>query len=136
MHEPCLNPVYILWFNSLGAPDQFLFSGSQKIEAVVTIESTYAANYTSIFYTTNPKRSTTKREQRTMRLGAKSLNRNEKDALFEIMTSPAVWIVDSELNPIYRVNPVAGTFQIYDNTTVLTDIEFEIELPETLTYGN
>lgn len=136
VEDACVNPVYICWLNTLGGWDQWLFSGSQDIDLGVSGESSFLENYTFSEDTTNPLVNLKKQAGERMRLGANALTTNEKEALKEILYSPAVYIVASDLTIEKRVNVSTGTFRVRRTSSNLHDIEFEIILPDIQTIGN
>ena len=136
--EQCIpaNPVYLCWLNTLGAWEQYLFGVTQTYELDVTSDGSYQENFNSIADTTNPDKVLKKRAQERMRLGASGLTHNQKDAVKELLYSPAVYILNSSLEIQMAVNPIPATFQTKRTSVELTDIEFEILLPEIITIGN
>lgn len=134
--DACINPVYLCWLNTLGGWEQELFAGSQSVEIDVSGDQFFQENYTFSEDTTNPQINLKKQAQQRMRLGANALTTNEKEALMDILYSPAVYIIDQDLQIQARVNVSPGTFSVKKTSSNLHDIEFEIILPAIQTIGN
>lgn len=136
--ERCIpeNPIYIGFLNTLGGWEQFLFGVTQSYELDVTSDGSYSENYVSIADTTNPDKTIKKRAQERMRLGASNLTQNQKDALKDLLYSPKVYILNSDLSINMEVNIIPATYQIKKTDVALSTIEFEILLPEIVTIGN
>ena len=133
-HSCSSNPVYLVWKNTLGGWDHWLFKKTQT-KNIIT-EST--GQFTKPVYSLNTdtvNESLGSNVYPSMVLGADGLTKNQKHAISELLYSPKVYIVNKDGSKM-TVIPRPGSFLLEETENKLHSIEFEIELPEIFTIKN
>lgn len=130
------NPIYLVWRNRLGGWDYWLFEKMQQFFIDTESLGTFKENFDSIADTTNPNWEIGKSARRRIVLGAQGLEPQEKTAILEVLLSPCVYIINSDLTVDRRVNIASGSFQEKKTDNNLEDIEFEIIDSEIITLRN
>lgn len=126
---PC-KPVTLCWLNSLGAYETYCFedlNGTFEHEVKTKIDAEYERYVEDLETDTNSTGITSKTIERTMRLGADSIDADIFVGLLDLVTSPAVFML-TERNPLtwlsVKVSPGTFRYSEYDRA-----LEFTIELP-------
>lgn len=126
---PC-NPVTLCWLNSLGAYETYCFedlNGTFEHEIKTKIDAEFERYVEDLETDTNSTGITRKTVERTMRLGADSIDADIFVGLLDLVTSPAVFMM-TERDPLtwlsVKVSPGTFRYSEYDRA-----LEFTIELP-------
>jgi hypothetical protein len=130
-HSCYNNPVYLVWKNTLGGWDQWLFSKTQT----ENLKTESIGEFIQPVYSLSTSDGSTKalgfNAGNTMILGANGLNDNQYLAIKELLYSPAIYKVETDgSQKIVRVKPGSFSNETKDSAH---SIEFEILLSDTFT---
>jgi hypothetical protein len=135
-NECVTNPVYLVWKNTLGGWDSWLFQHRQ-IESLSTSSlGDFFNYYTTIETLGNTSSEIGKEALPSMQLGAEALTIGEKRGIAQLLYSNKVYIYDPATLSKTEVRVSEGTFVIEDNKRKQFNIEFQIELPQLNTLRN
>jgi hypothetical protein len=128
---PCgKNEVMLVWRNSLGGWDYYLFNNRHTEELTIdngTVFEPWAETISGI--EAQPK-TLTKSAYETMQLAAGTLDQNDMDGLKGLLKSVAVYIIETSTPyNLTRVNIEPGTWVVSDTKSPLSEIEFTIRKP-------
>ncbi len=130
-HNCYNNPVFLVWKNTLGGWDHWLFYNAQT----ESLKTESIGEFTQPAYFIEQSEGLSKslgvNANNTMILGANRLNDNQYLAIKDLITSPKIYKVETD-GAKQIVLMKAGTFS-KDTKDRLHSIEFEITLPDTFT---
>lgn len=133
-HSCYQNPVYLVWKNTLGGWDQWLFYKTQTNILNTEDIGEYQKPVWDIENANTLTDSLGKNAAKTLILGADNLTDNQKEAIREIMYSPKVYKVYKDgSKQVVRVK--SGSWSS-ETKSLRHSIEFEIILPEIFTIKN
>lgn len=128
----CINPVFLVWKNTLGGWDSWLFSFSQEIDLTTTSDGRIEVPYFDLSSLESHTRDLGKNQTTLMTIGAMNLTRDQKNGIEKILVSPIVYQLNQDGSIMRYVKVIPGKFVSEPDTNQSTfSIEFTIELPET-----
>jgi hypothetical protein len=131
-HTCYKNPYYLVWKNTLGGWDHWLFYNTQT-ENLITNDLGNFTNeaFASLSLSEGQTKSLGKNAANSIILGADNLTTNQRDAIKDLLVSPSIYKVETDgSKKIVLMKP--GTFST-EKKSDRHSIEFEIYPPETYT---
>lgn len=123
------NPVFLVWKNSLGGWDSWVFGRTQTIKDNVDTLGKYRQDFGDISTISNPVHEIGRISTPSMILGADNLTPDQRIGISGILKSNRIYLCSADLLTRQEVNINTGSFPI--ETIDTSDyIEFEIILPE------
>jgi hypothetical protein len=126
-----INPIFLVWKNSLGGWDQWLFHHNQTQNKATEDLGEFVQPIYDLESAEGTFESLGKNITDSMILGASNLTKNQKDVISEILESPKVYMVQKDKSK-QVVNIKPGTFS-FETKDRLHTVEFEIILPQKYT---
>jgi hypothetical protein len=126
------NPYYLVWKNTLGGWDHWLFYNTQT-ENLITNDLGSFTNeaFVDLSFSEGQTKSLGKNADNSIVLGADNLTTNQREAIKDLLISPSIYKVETDgSKKIVRIKP--GTFSS-EKKSERHSIEFEIYPPETYT---
>ena len=127
--DTCTEGVYLMWVNREGMRSFYLFKNMGVTTTVEGEEYQKTLSYNTA-YIENPKQ-VNKTAKKTITLAVAMADKEEYSYIESVLTSPEVYMYDSESNLFTKVNVVTGDFE--RTGAELQDFTFQIELPEEYT---
>lgn len=131
-----ISPVYLLWKNTKGGWDSWVFESNQKKSIDTQSLGSYQQNYTFISESTNPKKEIGKSALPKMVLGAENITISEKVGIQGLLYANKVYVLNADGSIQKEIRVIEGSFYSYDTSANTSSIEFEIEEPEINTIKN
>lgn len=127
-YKACIlpNPIMLVWKNTLGGWDYWLFQKTQTKTITTDTLGSFATNYTRISDITNPETEIGKSSQGKIIVGAEQLTLQQKIGISKVLESNKVYILnqDGTINRQIKISP--GSFLEEETEGQLHTIEFEI----------
>ena len=124
--DTCTEGVYLMWLNREGMRSFYLFKNMGVTTTVEGEEYQKTLSYNTA-YIENPKQ-VNKTAKKTITLAVAMADKEEYSYIESVLTSPEVYMYDSESNLFTKVNVVTGDFE--RTGAELQDFTFKIQLPE------
>lgn len=127
--DTCTEGVYLMWLNREGMRSFYLFKNMGVTTTVEGEEYQKTLSYNT-YYIENPKQ-VNKTSKKAITLAVAMADKEEYSYIESVLTSPEVYMYNSESNLFTKVNVVTGDFE--RTGAELQDFTFQIELPEEYT---
>lgn len=127
--DTCTDGIYLMWLNREGMRSFYLFKNMRVTTTVEGEEYQKTLSYNTS-YIENPKQ-VNKTSKKAITLAVAMADKEEYSYIESVLTSPEVYMYDSESNLFTKVNVVTGDFE--RTGAELQDFTFQIELPEEYT---
>lgn len=127
--DTCTEGIYLMWLNREGMRSFYLFKNMGVTTTVEGEEYQKTLSYNAA-YIENPKQ-VNKTSKKAITLAVAMADKEEYSYIESVLTSPEVYMCDSESNLFTKVNVVTGDFE--RTGAELQDFTFQIELPEEYT---
>jgi len=127
--DTCTEGVYLMWLNREGMRSFYLFKNMGVTTTVEGEEYQKTLSYNTA-YIENPKQ-VNKTSKKDITLAVAMADKEEYSYIESVLTSPEVYMYNSESNLFTKVNVVTGDFE--RTGAELQDFTFQIELPEEYT---
>lgn len=127
--DTCTEGVYLMWLNREGMRSFYLFKNMGVTTTVEGEEYQKTTSYNTS-YIENAKQ-VNKTSTKTITLAVSMADKEEYTYIESVLTSPEVYMYNSESNLFTKVNVVTGDFE--RTGAELQDFTFQIELPEEYT---
>ena len=127
--DPCINPVMVMWLNSLGGFSQWLFERKQAVNIESELGDTYTEPFSDLETTNRVLRQRDSRYSHSWQLTADQLTKDEVLALFEIKVTEAVYVMRQDGETIGVIAEGATTtYQRYNERhTFIVNINWPID---------
>jgi len=96
VREPCINPVMVLWLNSLGGFSQWLFERKTEVNIETTLGDVFELPVVDIETTNRSIQQRRSTFSHSWRLTTDDLTTDDITALFEIKISEAVYVLRAD----------------------------------------
>lgn len=128
---PCAkNEVMLVWRNSLGGWDYYLFNNRHTKELTIDNGAVFEPWAETISGIESQPKTLTKSAYETMQLAAGALDQNDMDGLKGLLKSVAVYSIETSAPyNLTRVIIEPGTWVVSDTKSPLSEIEFTIRKP-------
>ena len=130
------NPVYIVWKNTLGGWDYWLFQRNQTENLTTNSLGSYREDYNRIGDTTNPNKEIGKSASKKIILGTDDLDRDRVSGLSQLLYSNKKYILNANGTINREINILEGSFILRDTDGEKHSLEFQIEDVEINTIKN
>ena len=124
--DTCTEGVYLMWLNREGMRSFYLFKNMGVTTTVEGEEYQKTTSYNTA-YIENAKQ-VNKTSTKTITLAVSMADKEEYTYIESVLTSPEVYLYNSESNLFTKVNVVTGDFE--RTGAELQDFTFKIQLPE------
>jgi hypothetical protein len=137
VREGCYkNPVFMIWRNTLGGWDSWLFEGNQINSIETESRGFFASEYSNIANLNIFNKEIGKNANSRMTLGAEMLTIQQKEAITQVTYSNKVYILNSDGTVQNEVTVLPGTFVVNETRSNSSSIQFEVVLKEINTISN
>lgn len=123
-------PLQLMWLNSLGGMDTWVFSRHQEFSADVSDVDEFepVVNYLQV---TNARQKVLRKDAYVIiNLGYEQLTEQQVKGISQLFVSP---LVLANVSGFVQVVVKAGTYKIYDTGESMHKLEFDIILPKRFT---
>lgn len=127
--DTCTEGIYLMWLNREGMRSFYLFKNKGITTTVEGEEYQKTPSYNTD-YIENAKQ-VNKTSKKALTLAVAMADKEEYSYIESVLTSPEVYMYNSESNLFTKVNVVTGDFE--RTSAELQDFTFQIELPEEYT---
>lgn len=131
MQDCVSNPFYLKWLNTLGGFDYYMFSGSQTDSIKTRNTQTFEPSEWDIEEAERGAFELQNESQQRYTVGATGVTSNDLYALKDLLASPVVYRVETG-GIQTRVNVLKGSYKIIETRNNVSDIELDVNYPETL----
>jgi len=125
------SPMQLVWHNSLGGVDSWVFSRRQEYSLDVRNEDTFEPIINYLQLANGLQRVLKKDAFMVIKLGYEGLNAQQVIGIKEVLISPLVYLVDGATQLVVVVKD--GTFKLRDTGESKFALEFEIVMPKLFT---
>ena len=125
------NPMQLVWLNSLGGTDSWVFSRRQEYTLNVSNMDEFEPIINYLQLVNGVQRVLKKDAYVNIKLGYEQLSSQQVTGIKELLISPYVVVVDGATEIVVVVKD--GTFKLRDTGESMFSLEFEIILPKLFT---
>lgn len=125
------NPMQLVWLNSLGGTDTWVFSRRQEYMLNVSNMDEFEPIINYLQLVNGVQRVLKKDAYVNIKLGYEQLSYQQVTGIKELLISPYVVVVDGATEIVVVVKD--GTFKLRDTGESMFSLEFEIILPKLFT---
>jgi len=130
IHDCVEEPFYLMWLNTIGGFDFYMFSYSQTYAIDTGNEQQFSPYEWDISVAERNKYDLQNTNQDVYVLGAERVTKADLDGLVDLFASPIVYKVDADGTQT-RVLINKGSLNVYQTDKASNRIEFELLMPET-----
>ena len=133
---PCNNPIGMVWRNSLGGWDYWVFERKAYVNRTVSNGDTFEP-YIEDMATANTKQVILSKEAYdVLTVGSGGLDQNDVDGLMGLPTASEAYVINQSGVVQYRVNVQPGTWLISETNRGVYELEFSLIKPSLYTVSN